>query len=283
MKRRRVRIVAGAALLAFTLTIGGAVIATTIEDEGAVEPAQIGSTVPSTIDDCELLEGDDSFGSAPEGCELVGDARYVEPGQYFVRPVDTGHTPPRPGDIEAWFVIPGNHWYWWGGGVGKAHQLGGPEWEPYIRVSVNPIMGVPRQKCEPATPDQEALPTSIMSVAQAIVASSRIDVLEGPRRVQQFGHDAVHAQFTVTRPCPDDKPFLLWRAFESAPGHSGDIYAPLGEDDIWDGTADHVFDVWVVDVQGEQLVVCADHTVARNADLAEMRELLDSIRFEFSE
>jgi hypothetical protein len=45
----------------------------------------------------------------------------------------------------------------------------------------------------------------------------------------------------------------------------------------------HSRDVWVVDVKGEHLVVSADTAHTNEADLSEMRELLDTITFEFTE
>lgn len=305
--RRRVRLAAGAALLASVLAIGGTV-ATTIDDEQAIEPAQIGPTQmdppPRSAEACDLVVNAGAYGSVPSGCELpaqVDQWRYVEPGRYFVRPFKTDLRPDRAGDLEAWFSISGDYWYWWGGGVGKARPSGGPEWAPYIRVGVTPIIGVHKQRCQGAAPDPvQAIPASVISVAENLVASPRITVLESPSSVQKFGYDAAHVQFTVTERCPGDMVFVLWRASE----HGADIFAPLGEERVtglpWPPKPQgHVFDLWVVDVPGEQhLVVSADYTVnpplisgdpaafrggARAADLSEMWQLLDSIRFEFTE
>ena len=307
-QRRRVRIAAGAALVASVLALGGTVVATTIDDENAIGPAQIGPTPPRSAGECEVeLKG--VIGSVPSGCELhaqVDQWRYVEAGPYFVRPFSTDLRPARPGDLEAWFVIPGEHWYWWGGGVGKASPpVSGPEMAPYIRVAITPIVGVHGQRCQGAEPTPvQALPSSPVSVAKTLVASPGIDVLAAPRSGQRFGYDAAHVRFTVTEQCPSNQAFVLWRAFEPEDDIflRDDISAGRTDADIYteQGGREHVFDVWVVDVQGEHLVVSADWPAdfgeikyqrgpeglvqrPHEEDPARLQELLDSIRFEFTE
>jgi hypothetical protein len=294
---RRVRLAASAAVLAFAVAIGGTLVAVTSDDEQAISPAPIDPAPPRSADACDAPVNDgDPYVSVPPGCELGVQAdewAYVEPGPYFVRPFNNSLAPP--GDLEVWFVVPGGGpWYWWGGGVGMAGPVG-PEMKPYIRIGIIPITGVQEQRCQGAAPERvQTLPGGVLSVAQTLVASPRIKVLEAPHSVQKFGRDAARVRFTVTQSCPGDRVFALWRALGS------DIYAPLGERLTWPGApTDHVLDLWVVDVPGEQHVaVVADYTVdpplisgdpaafrggARASDLAELQELLDSIRFEFTE
>ncbi len=296
--RRRVRLAAGAAVLASALAIGGIVVATTIDDENAIGPAQIGPTrinptPPPSARDCELLEPENGgwFASVPSGCELpawvdVWAQKYVDPGPYFFRPLNTDLAPARSGDLEAHFVIPGDYWYWWGGGAGKANPAG-PEFSLYQRIAITPIIGVHEQRCQGSAPDHvQAVPESVLSVAQTLVASPGVEVLEGPSSVQKFGYDAAHVRFTVTERCPGDPAFsgpsMLWRAFETRDEIDVEDDTPVPDGDIYT-FAGHVLDVWVVDVKGEHVVVSADTAHTNAADLSEMRELLDSIRFEFTE
>lgn len=303
--RMRVRIAAGAALVVSALAVGGTVAALTINDEKAIDPAQSGptqidQTPPVSAEDCELKLSGRAYGSVPSECELraqVDEWRYVEQGPYFVRPFNTDLRPVRPGDIEAHFVISSDYWYWWGGGVGKACHAGacgGPEMAPYIRVAMTPIIGVPGHRCQGPDPRPvRALPSSTLSVAQTLVDSPGIDVLESPRSVQRFGYDAVHVRFTVTEQCPSDTAFVLWRAFEPEEDIflRDDIAAGRTDADIYIEPArrDHVFDVWVVDVHGELLVVSADYPpdlgeiTYHEEDPARLEELLNSIGFEFAE
>jgi len=296
-QRRRVRIAAGAALVASVLALGGTVVATTIDDENAIEPAQIGP--PPSADACELV-ANGTHGSVPSGCELhaqVDEWRYVDKGHYFVRPFNTDLRPARPGDLEAWFEIRGDYWYWWGGGVGKACHAGacgGPEMAPYIRVAITPITGVHGLRCQGPDPRPvQAVPSSPLAIAHRLVVPPGIDVLEAPRSVQKFGYDAAHVRFTVTEQCPSDQAFVLWRAFEPEDDIfvRDDITAGRTDADITiePGRRDHVFDVWVLDVQGEPLVISADYPPDlgqikyHEEDPARLQELLDSIRFEFTE
>ena len=104
--------------------------------------------------------------------------------------------------------------------------------------------------------------------------------------MQKFGYDAAHVRFTVTERCPGDPAFsgpsMLWRAFETRDEIDVEDDTPVPDGDIYT-FAGHVLDVWVVDVKGEHVVVSADTAHTNAADLSEMRELLDSIRFEFTE
>jgi hypothetical protein len=293
--RRRVRLAVGAAVLASAMTIGGVVVATTIDDEGSIRPAQIGPTQmdptpPPSAEVCELENYGNEYGSVPSGCELPAQVdvwSYVEPGPYFVRPFNTDLRTARPGDLEAWFEIGDAEkpWYWWGGGISMAGR--GPEFAPYIRVVITPIIGVHSLRCQSAEPEPvRALPSSSLSVAQELVVSPDVEVLEPPRSVQKFGFEAAHVRFTVTGRCPSEHAFILWRAFEPEDDIflSDDISAGRRDADIYIEGGEHVFDVWVIDVQGNYLVIGADQPVgAREADVSEMQEQLDSIRFEFTE
>jgi len=185
-------------------------------------------------------------------------------------------------DLKATFVIPGLAWYVYSDqGLGKGDPPGrGPEGAPYIRVQVTPITGVHEQRCQGVARDPvRAVSGSALTVARTLVDSPGIKVLETARNVQEFGQNAAHVQFQVKERCPVGKRFLLWRAFEPR----GDVYLEEGEDNSFPKLADHVVDAWVVTLGGEHVVVLAGHTVdARETDLAEMQQLLDSMRFEFT-
>ena len=178
------------------------------------------------------------FASVPLGCELPArvDAWgwYVDPGPYFLRLLNTDLARkiwrPR-GD----FVVPGDYWYWWGGGAGKAMPAG-PDFSLYQRIAITPIIGVHEQ---PGTaPDHvQAVPESVLSVARTLVASPGVEVLEGPSSVQKFGYDAAHVRSTVTERRPGDPAFsgpsMLWRAFETRGEIDAEVDTPVPDGDIY--------------------------------------------------
>lgn len=274
MRRRRAHRTVGAAVIVSALAVGG-ILATTAIDRPLVGPAQIDpSPSPPTADDTEL--------------------RFLRSGSsQVVRPFDTGQDPVRPENPQVRFVVPGSSWYWlelgagtdrnWAhvvGGLNMAEQTGGPIGSTYIRVGVTPIAGVPQQRCPGLAPlPVQAVPESALPAARALVVSPGVEVLSAPSVVQKFGYEAAHVRFRVTQRCVGGQPVVLWRALEAG----GDIHGLSGEDGLEPEPRRHIFDVWVVDVRGELLAVFAAHAVGADAHaIAEMRELLDSIRFRFT-
>ena len=200
--------------------------------------------------------------------------------------LNTDLAPARSGDLEAHFVVPGDYWYWWGGGAGKANPAGprvlalpADRNHPDYRSARAEVPGVRARPCagRPGVrfvrrPDSRRI--ARRRGVRGPEQRAEVRLRRGPR--------AVHSDRAVSR-----RPGVLGAehavagvrnrdeidAEDDTPVPDGDIYTSAG----------HVLDVWVVDVKGEHVVVSADTAHTNAADLSEMRELLDSIRFEFTE
>ena len=278
VRRRRIRVAVGAAAVAFTLAVGGTLVANVVDQRLAIEPAQTHPSrtvrTPTPTPDTHL--------------------RFLRPGSVHVfGPLDADVASAGAGFLRARFVVPGSSWYWrelapgadqgldhMVGGLRMANSAGANPAAPYIRVAVAPISGVSPQRCPGgAYMPVQPLPASVLSAVQALVAPAGVEVLAAPTRVHKFGYEAAHVRFRVTQPCAGGQPVVLWRAFQAG----GDVDALSGQESLVPDLRRYVFDVWVVDAGRTQAAVLASHPVDADAgDIAQMQQLLTSIRFQSS-
>lgn len=279
VRRRRILVAVGAAAVASALAVGGTLVANVVDQRLTIEPAQTHPTRTART---------------PTPTTPDTHLRFLRPGSAHVfGPLDTDLASADAGSLRAHFVVAGDSWYWREpalgadqtldhmiAGLSMANRASTTPAAPYIRVAVTPISGVSPQRCPGmAYVPVQPVPASVLPAARALVAPAGVEVLAAPTRVHRFGYEAAHVRFRVTQPCPEGQPVVLWRAFQAG----GDVDALSGQEGLVPVLRRYVFDVWVVDAGRTQAAVLASHPVdAEAGDIAQMQQMLTSIRFESS-
>jgi hypothetical protein len=144
--------------------------------------------------------------------------------------------------------------------------------DAYLNVSTYVVEGVARRACRAPyvqplgkAPGFESPGSNPTDVAGAIATIPRATVLEPPQRVTKWGTTAVHVQLEVLETgCRNGREFWI---FDTVRG--GETIANVQA----------VLDFWVMEVDGQVLVVQTEMPVgASAAEREQLAELVDSIR-----
>jgi hypothetical protein len=256
---RRTRMTVGGAVAALLLMVSG-VVATVAHDLRTAPPTE---------------------NPKPEIEEL--DSRPFDYHQQLVPGVDYTFSPWTLGapTVTARLTVPDGGWAWWGDGLTKPrHGYAGlfptPR-RPYATVGVMQPDRVSTTSCRSfhmtKKPEFADLAAEPVAAAQQIGGVPGVEVEEAARRDNRFGHPGAHIRISVPRLCPETKDLLLWSVepaeYAGAPGTGSVRYAG------------QLVDVWIVDVEGAQVLVYRELSPGLPASFgAESSAVLDSIRLE---
>ena len=198
----------------------------------------------------------------------VPDFSPLEVETYFVEPVGT--------DIEVFYTIPADGWMSWFG----AFKVGQATDEPLPRVglSIINVTNVVQEGCTGHVATVPQVGPTVDDMATALAALSPFVLTKPPSDVTIDGFSGKHLELTV----PDI-------AFEVSGDNAVFTGCTDGKLKSWIGEPlsyafygyfhpGQVEEIWLLDVDGQRLMIVAGTSPASSeADIAELRSVLDSI------
>ena len=209
-------------------------------------------------------------GAAPTAQDVMGFAKLsrLAPGTYFIDPDSDPSTP-----LRVVYDVP-EGWSQW---FGAAKSVG----EGHVSVNITTVVNVVRDGChDPTWADPPVGPT-VDDLAIALANLAPFEVTVGPKDVTKYGYRGKFLELSAL-----DLPVVAGDFTGCVDGHLSSWVAPI---DVAEGEggafyaydAKPVEEFWILDVEGERLVVEATWSIdAPSAAVAEMRAILDSIRLE---
>lgn len=193
------------------------------------------------------------------------------PGTYSIDPdIDASS------QLRVVYLIPAEGWQRWNGAVKFADDGG------HVAITITTITNVVRDGCDDHSWRNPPVGPSVDSLATALADLAPFRLISRPEQVSIYGYPGAYLELTVPDlPMQDgDAPFKgcvggylrSWVApFDTEPGDGFYGYTGPG----------YVEEFWILDVDGTRLMIAAGRSANSSAeDIAEMREILDSIRIE---
>ena len=208
--------------------------------------------------------------AAPTAQDVMGFAKLARlaPGTYFIDPDSDPSTP-----LRVVYDVP-EGWSQWFGAlkfVGDGH----------VTMNITTIVNVVRDGCDDPTGADPPVGPTVDDLAVALANLAPFRLTAGPDDVTKYGYRGKFLELTAL-----DLPFVAGDFTGCVDGHLSSWVAPI---DVAEGEggafyaydAKPVEEFWILDVEGERLVIEATWSIDAPApDLAEMRAILDSIRLE---
>jgi hypothetical protein len=198
----------------------------------------------------------------------------LDPGTYFIDPdLDPSNTP-----LRVTYEVPSEGWNQWTGAV---------KWDDVAKrldaVGITTVTNLVREGCQDHSYADPPVGPSVDDLASGLTELAPFEVTSAPKDVTVDGYSGKHLELTV----PKDMPM----------GHEGFLGCTGGNLASWVGAFDAVHDTggafggythpgdreefWILDVEGTRLVIAAERAQGSpSRDLAELQDILDSIRIE---
>ena len=189
----------------------------------------------------------------------------VEPGTYFI---DADLDPST--SLRVVFDIPAEGWSSWLGATKF-----GPD-DGHVGVSITTVVNLVTDGCADHLAADPPIGPSVDDLATALSELEPFEVTTPPQDVTIYGYSGKHLEWTV----PD-------MAFDRC--DAGDVrswIAPIDTAEPGDAYYGYTGpgyreEFWILDVEGTRLMIAAERSPGSpSGDLAELRDILDSIRLE---
>jgi hypothetical protein len=197
----------------------------------------------------------------------------LEPGTYFIDPDLDPSTP-----LRVVYEVPFEGWLMW---IGATNSSDGA----HVMVSITTVTNLVRHGCRDHSWADPPVGPSVDDLAAALADLAPFRVTSPPKDVTIYGYRGKHLELTVpdlpVEGPEDDRQFARcidgnlksWvAAIDTEPGDA--FYG-------YNGEPGRTEEFWILDVDGTRLMIEANWSPASlREDVAEMRDILDSIRIE---
>ena len=198
------------------------------------------------------------------------ESHSLEPGTYFIDPDADPSTP-----LRVVYDVSAEGWSQW---IGAAKFAA----DGHVAVSITTVTNLTRQACRDHAPADPAVGPTVDDLATALSELAPFEVSSPPAAVSLYGYRGKYLELTT----PDLPVVGEGDHREFADCMDGTLHswiAPSLGDGFWGYNAepDHTEEFWILDVDGTRLMIEANWSPTTSPeDMAEMRDILDSIRIE---
>jgi hypothetical protein len=197
----------------------------------------------------------------------------IEPGTYFIDPDADPSTP-----LRVVYEVAEEGWEQWGGAV-KFHGE-----DSHVAVSIGVVSNVVTHGCTDRSPADPPVGPTIEDLATALADLEPFDVSSAPADVTMYGYQGKHLELTVPDLPVEEVGVHDEREFVGCvDGRLASWIVADEEGEPYFGYTrpGYTEEFWILDVEGTRLMIAAERTPGPPAqDLAEQRDILDSIRIE---
>jgi hypothetical protein len=194
----------------------------------------------------------------------------LEPGTYFIDPDVDPSTP-----LRVVYDVSAEGWSQWIGAAKFAD-------DGHVAVSITTVTNLTRQACRDHSPADPPVGPTVNDLATALSELAPFEVSSPPAAVTLHGYRGKYLELTTP-----DLPVVEegdHREFtDCVDGSLHSWIAPSLSDGFWgyNQERDHTEEFWILDVDGTRLVIEANWSPTTTPeDMAEMQDILDSIRIE---
>lgn len=196
------------------------------------------------------------------------DFSILQPGTYSIDPDADPSTP-----LRVVYEVPFHAWYKW---IGAAKSAG----DGHVGVGITTVTNLVSHGCRDHDPADPPVGPTVDDLATALSHLAPFEVMSPPKNVSIFGYRGKHLEWRVpdmpVKVAADDLDFVRcidgnlksWISPTWGPyfGYTGPGYTE---------------EFWILDVDDTRLMIVAKRSAGSPPkDLAELREVLDSIRIE---
>ena len=236
-----------AAAAAVVALVGTLVVTAGDDDEKKVDAAD---TTPTTEPARDLGE--------------LEDLETLEPGRYFLDPDDDPAT-----SLVVSFEIAAEGWSPFLGVYKKVRNADVNAQTGMTDLHIVTIENLGRHACTDHRPADPPVGPSVDDLATALAALEPFEVSVPPTDVTLLGYEGKHVQLTM----------LLDDIDSCEDGYLSSWWAPQGDYNAYPAEPGRTEDFWILDVDGQRLVIASNQGPASSAeDLAERDAIFDSIR-----
>lgn len=193
----------------------------------------------------------------------------LEPGTYFIDPDSDPSTP-----LRVVYEVPVEGWSQWFGAVKFAE-------DGHVMINITTVVNLVRDGCRDHSWADPPVGPSVDDLAVALADLAPFRVSSAPKDVTMYGYRGKYLELTA--------PDLQFEGDDFTGCVDGNLLSWVAPIDVAEGergafhgyNAEPVEEFWILDVDGTRLVIEANWSAGSPPeDLAELREILDSIRIE---